>query len=62
MALSNFKFICCQKINKETEDDFSDQIECVIRKSSQRECFDNQVILREVESRRFLPNLCLGAK
>lgn len=62
MALSDLKFTSCQKINKETEDDFSDQMECVIRKSSQEECFDNQVILREVESSRLLPNPCLGAK
>lgn len=62
MTLSNLKFTCCQKINKETQDDFSDQIASVIRKSSQNDCFDNQVILREVESSRFLQNPCLGAK
>lgn len=62
MTLSNLKFTCCQKINKETQDDFSDQIASVIRKSSQNDCFDNQAILREVESSRFLQNPCLGAK
>lgn len=62
MTLSNLKFTCCQKTNKETQDDFSDQIQSVILKSSQNDCFDNYAILRETESSRFLQNPCLGAK